>query len=231
MFSMLRLRPPHGWNAVAWELAIVVVGVLIALAAQQLVEDWQWQEQVSETRQSLNSELAEARANAIEQTIEHDCIERRLDVLGRLTESRSRLPKLQVQLFELRPWNTATWQSATASGAVAHMPISERNRYAALFGVIASLGSLHRDAFDTSADVATMSRHEQLTDISRDRLQADIARLRKFNELLFIGSAEFVDRTKRLKLAMFPSDQAMLDHDRRTFGHCAMPEAPAAVAR
>ena len=37
MFRLLRLKPPHGWNAVIWELAIVTLGVLIALAAQQLV--------------------------------------------------------------------------------------------------------------------------------------------------------------------------------------------------
>ena len=30
MFRMVKLRPPHGWDAVAWELGIVVLGVLIA---------------------------------------------------------------------------------------------------------------------------------------------------------------------------------------------------------
>ena len=35
MFRLLKLRPPHGWNAVALELAIVPLGVLIALGAQQ----------------------------------------------------------------------------------------------------------------------------------------------------------------------------------------------------
>lgn len=37
MFRLLMLKPPHGWSAVGWELAIVTVGVLIALAAQQMV--------------------------------------------------------------------------------------------------------------------------------------------------------------------------------------------------
>ena len=32
MFRMLKLKPPHGWNAVGWELVIVVVGVLLAFA-------------------------------------------------------------------------------------------------------------------------------------------------------------------------------------------------------
>ena len=37
MFRLLRLKPPHGWNAVAWELGIVTLGVLISLGAQQVV--------------------------------------------------------------------------------------------------------------------------------------------------------------------------------------------------
>lgn len=39
MFRLLRLSPPSGWRAVGWELAIVTLGVLIALAAQQWAED------------------------------------------------------------------------------------------------------------------------------------------------------------------------------------------------
>lgn len=33
MFRLLRLKPPHGWNAVAWELGIVTLG------AQQWAND------------------------------------------------------------------------------------------------------------------------------------------------------------------------------------------------
>ena len=32
MFRLLKLKPPHGWNAVGWELGIVTLGVVIALA-------------------------------------------------------------------------------------------------------------------------------------------------------------------------------------------------------
>ena len=38
MFRLLKVRPPNGWNAVAWELVIVTLGVLLALGAQQMAE-------------------------------------------------------------------------------------------------------------------------------------------------------------------------------------------------
>ena len=37
MFKSLKLKPPHGWNAVVWDLAIVTVGVLIALGLAKCV--------------------------------------------------------------------------------------------------------------------------------------------------------------------------------------------------
>ena len=33
-------KPLHGWRAFTGEVGIIVIGVLIALGAEQIVEDW-----------------------------------------------------------------------------------------------------------------------------------------------------------------------------------------------
>ena len=53
MFRLLRLSPRHGWHAVWWELGIVTLGVLIALAAQQTVEYFSWQAKVQDAKKDL----------------------------------------------------------------------------------------------------------------------------------------------------------------------------------
>ena len=58
MFRILKLKPPHGWNAVGWELLIVTLGVLLALGAQELVQGLHWRSEVRETRQALDAELS-----------------------------------------------------------------------------------------------------------------------------------------------------------------------------
>ena len=35
-------KPLHGWRAFVGEVGIIVIGVLIALAAEQVAEDWRW---------------------------------------------------------------------------------------------------------------------------------------------------------------------------------------------
>ena len=75
MFRMLKVRPPHGWGAVAWELGIVVLGVLIALGAQQLVESWQWDAEVKAERASLLEEASDGLAVIANRNAQVPCVD------------------------------------------------------------------------------------------------------------------------------------------------------------
>lgn len=81
MFRLLRLKPPHGWNAVVWELAIVTLGVLIALAAQQIVEALHDRSIAAETRADLTDELNSDLMSMVLRQSSELCIERRLTEL------------------------------------------------------------------------------------------------------------------------------------------------------
>ena len=81
MFRLLKLRPPHGWNAVIWELAIVTLGVLIALAAQQFVSNVTDRGSAAQTRAEVTDELnSDLMSLALRQSIE-PCIDHRLSEL------------------------------------------------------------------------------------------------------------------------------------------------------
>ena len=59
MFRLMKLKPPHGWGAVAWELAIVTLGVLIALGAQQVVETIHWRSEMRDFRTAVKAEISD----------------------------------------------------------------------------------------------------------------------------------------------------------------------------
>lgn len=50
-------KPLHGWREFAKEIAIVVVGVLIALFFEQLVERWQWHSKIDAAEAAMQREL------------------------------------------------------------------------------------------------------------------------------------------------------------------------------
>jgi hypothetical protein len=52
-------KPLHGWREFAGEVGIIVIGVLIALSAEQIVQTLQWHEKVRHAEQAMRLELAE----------------------------------------------------------------------------------------------------------------------------------------------------------------------------
>ena len=83
MFRLTKLNPPHGWNAVAWELAIVTLGVLIALGAQQFVDGINRRSEVRQLVGGLRGELADMRARWDHVRNSDPCTLQRLDALDR----------------------------------------------------------------------------------------------------------------------------------------------------
>src|SRR5262249_51416529 len=55
-------KPLHGWRAFFGEVGIIVLGVLIALSAEQAIDAWHWHQRVAVVRNSIMREVANDRA-------------------------------------------------------------------------------------------------------------------------------------------------------------------------
>ena len=51
-------KPLHGWREFTGEVGIIVLGVLIALGAEQVVETIHTHQRIRETRAALDAELS-----------------------------------------------------------------------------------------------------------------------------------------------------------------------------
>lgn len=67
-------KPLHGWRAFVGEVGIIVIGVLIALGAEQLVETIHERRELDQLRQSLRAELADSRARWENMRACHTCL-------------------------------------------------------------------------------------------------------------------------------------------------------------
>src|SRR4026207_1771773 len=84
----MQLKPPQGWNAVVWELAVIPIGVIIALAAQQWAEGLSWRGKVAATQRALRAELKEHYENAAEFRTLHPRLPLPASSTRQLTQSR-----------------------------------------------------------------------------------------------------------------------------------------------
>jgi hypothetical protein len=117
-------KPLHGWRAFVGEVGIIVVGVLIALSAEQVVERWHWDEQVRAGREALRDDFRQTVFDAEERKAEDPCIRRRLFQLRQfLDDHPDALPALgHVGSPPARPWYPLSWDSLVASDVTTHLP-------------------------------------------------------------------------------------------------------------
>ena len=102
-------KPLHGWRQFAGEVGIIVIGVLLALGAQQVVEWVHWRNEVTDAQHALDREAAYNLGAVEKRQQEVPCIDRRLreirallsgDASGLRTGSRA--PLGQPQLWRPR---------------------------------------------------------------------------------------------------------------------------------
>ena len=148
-------KPLHGWREFAGEVGIIVLGVLIALGAQQIVEAIHWREEVRLTEEALTNEITLSLVNAAERKMVDQCLRARLAHL--ITKARSEEERWSADPMQLgntkdalrmvaqapyrtpvRTWDESAWDSAKSSGILSHMP---RERVAAFSDLYTSFES------------------------------------------------------------------------------------------
>lgn len=117
--------------AFAGEVGIIVVGVLIALAAEQLVESLRWQQKVGSTEESIRRDLALTADVASERVAVRRCLDDRLERLkGFLDHPSSQLalpsdesgfPTPRAYRAPARVWNSQPWDGMLADGTLQHL--------------------------------------------------------------------------------------------------------------
>lgn len=125
-------KPLHGWREFAGEVAIIVLGVLIALGAEQLVENTRDHRLAAETRASVTDEIDnDLTALQLRMTAE-PCMGRRLGELHALVEDWGRTGSYKTPLWVAQAPRLDVplphYETAESSGHLALLPREEQYR-------------------------------------------------------------------------------------------------------
>ena len=122
-------KPVHGWREFLGEIGVVVIGVSIALAAEQLVETLHWREQVKDAHQALAADMADMLGMAAEREGFSSCLDTALNHLGDEIDAASRTGRLPpqgaVHGAPRRLWRFNSWDALVAAGVGPHLPSEE----------------------------------------------------------------------------------------------------------
>ena len=160
-------KPVHGWREFAGEVGIIVLGVLIALAAEQAVEWLHWRSVVEDTRQALDRELAVDLGIVQARVEQAPCISRRLSELTIVFRRQAHRQPLALKGPLGQPQfpylDTNVWDTVIADGATSHMPLDVRLRYSRVYATIFWLRDKTDEESEAWSHLSQFDDHDVMT--------------------------------------------------------------------
>ena len=210
MFRLLKLAPPHGWSAVAWELGIVTLGVLIALGAQQVVDDIHWRGEMRDFRTAVRAEISDDLATYPYRRDQDRCMTARLDELQRWLDGwRAGRPQRltgPIAMPTSLVIRTTVWDSRDPQ-TVSRMPLDEKLEYGSLYTEFAN-AEVHR--LDERAAWVEFGDYDGATVLDRKdlmRLQGLISRARLRLRRITSNSDRFIKKAATLGIRPVPNPE------------------------
>ena len=210
-------KPIHSWREFFVELATIMLGVSLALAAEQTVEWFHWRSQVKESREFIATETAENLVTAITRIRTAQCIERRLDSLAQILDDAAggsdALPPVgDISQPARRLWRNGTWESVVASQTATHFSRQELADLASLYKFVERGEAYLQVELEAWSDLSAMvgpGRH--LDSASEAQLRAALGRARTYNRSMTSISSIVMAQVRHLGLPFGSNDLRIID--------------------
>ena len=198
-------KPLHGWREFAGEVGIIVLGVLIALAAQQVVETIHGNAQAREFRKAVDDEVAYDLGSYKQRLLLSPCVEARLGELDHVIASYRAgkpiamhgLSRLPVG-FSLR---TSVWAGRT-DDVVSRLPLSTRLTYASIYDDLANYDVHRVDERDAWQELGEFDDATNLSNEDLMRLRGLVSKLRWIDFIINSNWPEEAERGRQF--GIFP---------------------------
>jgi len=146
-------KPWHGWREFLKEYAIIVLGVLTALGAEQVVEQLHWAGEVRNARAALAVEMGHSDRHLAYRVAAEPCIARRLDALESVIEraaKREPVPRLGEVIPDIgNALNDNVWSNYRAAQTLPHFADNDQRQFSAYYLQIGSLRGFLADETNT----------------------------------------------------------------------------------
>lgn len=190
----------HGWREFVGEVGIIVLGVLIALGAEQLVETLHWRYKVAEFRTAEDLELSLNLAAFRYRLIQSPCVDQRIAELQQWG-NQSKAGQLKPLMHEIgRPstviQRTSVWSAS--NDALEHMSLGSRVEYSRLHDLLESAQQQILSEREAWRSLAAFNGADALTPTDRMHLNELLYRAKSIDWVLRNNGRAIGDAAARL---------------------------------
>ena len=200
-------KPLHGWREFAGEVGIIVLGVLIALGAEQAIESIHDRAVTSQSRRDVREEVATNLGFYGQRLQESPCIESKLDDLSKMVDLGT-VHKDKVRWIG-RPADlvafTERWRAVTSSARTALFPPVEQSRLDAVYGIFGALAEESHNEERAWNDLGIMNRLDGPLDAeTRLMLRRALEQARRTDDVIQTASYYALFHAHALKINANP---------------------------
>ena len=205
----------HNWRELAKEIGIIVIGVVIALGAEQAVDAIHWMNQVAVGKGALRAAFVREADNAALRATQNDCIAQRLAYLSQVVQQASdsgRLPAITAFGHPpFVPWTIGAWDALVTNGTVSHVPRDTMIQYTLIQQRSAFLSGLSdREEAQWTVLDTMVGPGRRLSDVEAEQLRVTLAQAADSNRYMR-RSSESLREAVRATGLLEPSDFAEAD--------------------
>lgn len=201
-------KPLHGWREFVGEVAIIVIGVLIALLAEQTVRTLNDRSAAEEARNNIRAELAINIGRMQSADGRAACKTRRLDQIAMfLSEARKGQSLSDVTWIGRPPvWDMdyTRWQSAAGSGRSSLFRSDEQATIADIYSLMVDYQVEERAEQEAWARLRGLVGLESLSDVRDASLSDALQQARYSAWALNIDSKQAQEAAGQLRIAGIP---------------------------
>ena len=195
------LKPLHGWRQFIGEVGIIVLGVLIALGASQLVDSAHEEQVKRDTLLAANAEVTTGLQNFVNRRLLEPCIERRFEEVAALLAAS---PKggYHAPSWIGRPqfwgFDSAAWDAATAGGRVALLSLNQQTTLGGLYSQLQDLTVLEREEQKAWAEIRQLEMLSDVNSQTRASVRSALAEARLLDWNIGVDSEQPIARAERM---------------------------------
>jgi hypothetical protein len=208
-------KPWRGWREFLKEYAIIVVGVLTALAAEQAVVWLHDRQAASEARATIDAEVVTDITRVRQRGFTASCVTARLDALDQILDTAKPDGRIQTPSWIGRPprygVESTRWDAASQSGRVSLLSSDWQANFGFLYTMLRYYYGMNNDEQAVWSRLDAIAGVDRLTPEMKLSLKADIAQARFYDGSMGQVEAIIMDRAARQGLR--PTNRHDAGHD------------------
>jgi len=226
--------PVHGLRELLKEIGIIVIGVVIALGAEQAVESIHWMYQADAGEAALKVAFIREVDNMALRKAQSDCIAQRLNLLSQTVERASgsgQLPAVSaIGHPPYTPWTIGAWDALVANDTVSHLPRQKMLGYVQIAqrtAVLSGMSDRENDQWTILDSMVGPGR--RLSDVEAEQLRMTLAQAAESNRLMQRTSGrlwELVKETGLVDTSVFDDAMKRATHGKADAAICRPTIAP-----